>query len=425
MRLQPLRLCTFNVRLILNILIVTVSYPPEVRSASHLMLELAKELQLRSHTVTVVTTWPEYNIDASQRSQEFTEYTIENGISVLRVKTLPRYSTSYTIRALSQLLMPLQFLIKLYKYHIASDAVLVYSPPLPLALVGSWLQRRGAKNVLNVQDLFPQNAIDLGILRHSLQIKFFQMLERYAYVSANIVTVHSIGNRNAVERAYPEIAYKLRVLHNWVDIEHHSNSLAQINFRERWGISHKHIAIFAGVVGPSQYLDLLLEIAEKKQDNPDLLFLIVGDGTEKERLQAIAKEKSLHNVRFEGFVSRDAYPDLLSICSVGLVCLSPQNKTPVVPGKILGLMAAGLPIAAFLHEESDGFSIMHESQCGVAAISADSAACLKAFELLISQCNDFKEIGRRGQIYAREHFSKEHCVSQLEAIFLIPKSYLG
>ena len=161
----------------MKILLVTDSYPPEIRSASHLMLELAVELKRREHDVSVVTTWPEYNLDQTNDRKTFNELEIEGGISIIRVKTLPHHNVNYFLRGLAQLLMPVQLLLKLRKYQIKPDAVVVYSPPLPLALVGSWLRRKGARNLLNVQDLFPQNAIDLGILKNPQQIKFFRKLE--------------------------------------------------------------------------------------------------------------------------------------------------------------------------------------------------------------------------------------------------------
>ncbi len=175
----------------MNILLVTDSYPPEIRSASHLMLELAQELNSRGHQVTVITTWPEYNLDRDEDKKSFNEIEIEEGITVIRVKTLPHHNVNYIVRGLSQLIMPLQFLLKLWRHKIKPEAVVVYSPPLPLALVGSWLQRKGVRYLLNVQDLFPQNAIDLGILTSPMQIKFFKALERFAYRTADIVTVHS------------------------------------------------------------------------------------------------------------------------------------------------------------------------------------------------------------------------------------------
>ena len=398
----------------MKILLVTDSYPPEIRSASHLMLELAQELQNRGHEITVITTWPEYNLDQRVEHKVFNEFENEDGIKVVRVKTLPHHNVNYIIRGLSQLLMPLQFLLKLWRYKIATDAVVVYSPPLPLALVGGWLRRSGVRSVLNIQDLFPQNAIDLGILRSHAQIKFFKALEAYAYKTADIVTVHSEGNRKMLLEQQDGIESKLKLLHNWVDVDHHSSGHVAVDFKKKWGITQKHVAVFAGVMGPSQYLDLILTIADQMRDQTDLLFLLVGDGKEKERLQQLVLTKGLANVRFEGFISRDVYPDLLNACSIGLVCLSPQNQTPVVPGKILGHMAAGLPVAAFLHTASDAHQLILESQCGVSANSADVEDCVRVMKDLLARELEFEQIGLAGKKYARQHFSKEVCVSQLE-----------
>jgi colanic acid biosynthesis glycosyl transferase WcaI len=401
-----------------NILLVTDSYPPEIRSASHLMLELAQELHARGHSVTVVTTWPEYNLDQDKAVNSFNELEVESGIRVIRVQTLPHHNVNYIVRGIAQLLMPLQFLIKLKKYASKPDAVVVYSPPLPLALVGSWFRCKGARYLLNVQDLFPQNAIDLGILNNQLQIRFFRALERFSYRNADIVTIHSDGNKKMLELQYPEIRDRLRILHNWVDIEHHEHTPVKTNFREKWAIKQKFIAVFAGVMGPSQYLELILDIAEKMQANSDLLFLFVGDGKEKEALERLAKTKALNNVLFKPFISRDEYPDLLDECDVGLVCLSPKNKTPVVPGKILGHMAAALPVVAFLHAASDGHSLIDQANCGASADSSDFEACLMAMQNLVDRHAELQQLGNAGKKYAKLNFSKQNCVSQLESILL-------
>ena len=115
-------------------------------------------------------------------------------------------------------------------------------------------------------------------------------------------------------------------------------------------------------MGPSQYLERVLEVAEHLQDQSELLFLLVGDGAEKTKLTQLAEQKQLCNVRFEGFIGRDVYPDLLKICSLGLVCLSPQNQTPVVPGKF-GLHGGWFTCGCFLQSQSDGHAIVQAAQC--------------------------------------------------------------
>ena len=378
------------------------------------MLELTQELKKRGHNLIVITSWPEYNL-AVGKSREYFEKENDNGVTILRIKTLPHHNVNYFVRGIAQLLMPFQFLLKLWKYGTRVEICIIYSPPLPLAFVGIGLRFFGVKTLLNLQDLFPQNAIDLGVLKNPLQIKFFRIIESLSYRFSNFITVHSEGNRNMLMSQNPSLAKKLHILHNWVNIEN-VKSKKSVDFRKAWGISNPYIAVFAGVMGPSQYLELLLYLAEKIQNDTELLFLVVGDGQEKVKLQKMAKEKFLSNVRFEGFVSHEAYPELLGICSIGLVCLSPLNNTPVVPGKILGYMAAGLPIAAFLQNSSDGHSIIKSAQCGVSADSADKDACVKSMKNLLSQRNSFAKLGNNGKSYAAKHFSKEVCISQLESM---------
>ena len=89
---------------------------------------------------------------------------------------------------------------------------------------------------------------------------------------------------------HPSLIQKINILHNWVDLDHHQKNHS-IDFREKWEISHPFIAIFAGVMGPSQYLELILKIAESTQYREELLFLLVGGGVEEQRLKHIAKKK--------------------------------------------------------------------------------------------------------------------------------------
>ena len=402
----------------MKVLIVTDSYPPEIRSASDLMLELAEELCNRGHQITVITNWPEYNLDQDVAPSQYAEKEIENDITILRIKNFPHHNVNYLLRGIAELFMPIKFLWKLRQHNIQADAIVVYSPPLSLALVGSWFWDKSAQFILNVQDLFPQNAIDLKILNNSWHIRFFRALETFAYRTADLVTVHSEGNQQTVLRQYPNLVDKLRILHNWVNVCHHETDDIRVDFRKKWDIQQKYVAVFAGVIGPSQYLELVLYVAKQMSDQSELLFLLVGDGKEKEKLQKLCREKSLSNVRFEGFVPREVYPDLLRICSIGLVCLNPQNQTPVVPGKILGYMAAGLPVAGFLQSSSDGHGVIQSAQCGFSADSNDKNACVQAMRGLMLLSDSFAELGQNGKNYATENFSKEVCVSKLESMLI-------
>jgi len=400
----------------MRVLLVTDSYWPEIRSASKLMVDLAEELKSRGHDVIVMTTWPKYNLDANLNLSSFKTDEVTSGIRVIRVKSLPLHNSGYLVRGIAQLLLPIIFIYKLITHEIRVEAAIVYSPPLPLAFVGIWCKKNRAKFILNLQDLFPQNAVDLAIMRNKWLVKFFFLMEKYCYSCADSITVHSNGNAHNIRRRYPRLINKIEIIHNWIEIAHESSQYGYIDYRLKFGITRKYIAVFAGVIGPSQGLEIILGVAEALRYRNDLLFLIVGEGTDKQKLIDLKKTMNLDNVQFENFVSSENYPNLLKICSIGLVCLSSKNKTPVVPGKILGYMAASLPIASFLHNESDGHQIIADAKCGVTASSSDVDDCISKFELLMLKANEFQLIGKNGFEYASKHFDKRVCIDKIEVL---------
>src|SRR3989338_8211162 len=179
----------------MHILLVTIAYPPEIRSISIMMRELAETLVTRGHAVTVLTSWPQYNLSMDDIQEDYAPVMVEEGVRVLRVKTLPHHKVAYLLRGIAQLLLPFFFVRALKKFVSDSvDAVIVYTPHLPLVRVGAYIKKKyGARYLLNVQDIFPQNAIDLGIMRNRFIIRFFERMERRAYATADAITTHTYG----------------------------------------------------------------------------------------------------------------------------------------------------------------------------------------------------------------------------------------
>lgn len=401
-----------------KILIVTSSYPPEIRSSSHLMQELAEELAVRGHQVCVATTYPSMNLADNMKAADYPEFSNENSVDVIRIKTgmHPHLKGNFFKRGISQLLLPYIFFNTIKKYVADDlDAVIVYSPPLTLSITGKKIKRKyAARFILNVQDIFPQNAIDLGIISNPAIVKFFEMIEKDAYRQADVITVHSEGNLNLLSGRPTFPANKATVLHNWVSIDSAKTFTDSNRYRRELNLVGKFVFFFGGVLGPSQGLDLLLKAAKQLEKYDEIRFLIAGDGLEKTRLENMARQMAIGNVIFHPFVSKDNYERLLTEIDVGLVCLSSQNKTPVVPGKILGYMAASVPVAALINRESDGHHIIREAGCGVSEVSDDPD---RAVELLLSIYNDrdnLDQYGISGRNYAVRHFSKKGCVDKIE-----------
>lgn len=383
------------------------------------MQELAEGLRDREHAVTVATVYPGHNLSGSGEQFQFGSIEMENGIEVVRIKTLSPHRVPYLVRGFSQLVLPYVFFYRIQNLvRRRMDVIIVYSPPLPLAIAGSKLKRLyNAKYILNVQDLFPQNAIDLGILKNRLLIKLFKRIEADAYRNADIIAVHSESNKSFLATRNRMLRGRVKVIHNWIDIEPYSKVLRTGRFRKMFNMEDKFIFLFAGVIGPSQGLDLIIKVAEKIKDINDICFLVVGDGMEKERLEKMADDLKLKNIIFKPFVSKDEYPELVKDADIGLACLSSMNKTPVVPGKILGYMAASVPVAAFLNKESDGHQIIRDANCGYSEISDDVEKTVETVIKIYNERSRLKEYGENGFNYVRENFEKNVCINHLEELF--------
>ena len=402
----------------MKILLVCVAYPPEIRSASHLMQELAEELRDRGHSVTVATCYPQYNLSEDTVGKAFNECSFEAGIRVIRIHTPPHHKINFIIRGLSQLSLPYFFRSKLKKYlKDGIDSAIVYTPALPLWKVGYFVKKAfGAKYILNVQDIFPQNAIDLGALRNPLLVRFFENMEKKAYDCADVVTVHSSGNQTFLLDKGKVPASKLVTLHNWVDVGEYKEHRDCNFYRKTLNLEDAFILFFGGVLGPSQGLQLLVEVAKEIRNQKQIVILLAGDGMEKEYLIGQAKQASLKNIVFHPFVSREEYEQLLNEVDVGLVCLSPKNQTPVVPGKILSYMAAGIPILAFLNRQSDGHQIIREACCGYSVISDNAQKATQIVMKMYNEKDNNKELGMNGYDYAKKNYSKKACVDKLEGL---------
>lgn len=402
----------------MKVMLVVVAYPPELRSASDLMKELAHTLRDRGFDVTVATCFPQYNLAEDVSVKDIREYSVEDGIKVIRIKTLPHHKVNFIVRGIAQLSLPFSFLRKVLKYVRANDVVVVYSPALTLWKVGQVVaDRHGSRFILNVQDIFPQNAIDLGVLNNPLLIRLFEWIERRAYRRADQIVVHSESNRQFLIERKGLSPQKVHRIHNWVELAPPDPGAAQAGFRARHNLEGKFVFVFGGVIGPSQGLELLVEAARKIREHQDIVLVFIGDGTEKPRLVAMARSFGLTNILFLPFMDKKAYDAALAELDVGLVCLSSKNQTPVVPGKILGYMAASMPILALLNKESDGLGIIEEAGCGYGALSDDPG---RAAELMLKMYREaalMPDLGQAGRRYAAEHFEREACVDQLTALF--------
>jgi len=401
-----------------RVLIIADSYPPEIRSAAQLMEDLAKFLKDKGYEVWVATSYPHYNLTQDLINKKWPSISKEGGIKVLRIKTLPHHKVNFIIRGIAQVSMPYIFIWQIRKnIKEKIDTVIVHSPPLPLTIATYYIKKiYRAKFILNLHDFFPQNAIDLGVLKNKLLIKFFDRMEKQAYQNADLIIVPSYEHKKYLQEKKKINEDKIEVVYHWLDGKMFLQQEKTGRFRKLFNLDDKFIFVFGGVLGPSQGLDFIIRVAEKVKDNKDIIFLFVGDGTEKPKLEKLVKESNLDNVIFKPFVSYQEFPELLKDCNVGLITLTTKNTAPAVPAKISTYLASGLPVLGFLHEKSEALKIINEAQCGYATFSQDIEKGKKLVLKMYQEKEDLKRLGENSLKYFLNNLNSDVCLTKFEKL---------
>jgi glycosyltransferase involved in cell wall biosynthesis len=404
----------------MNILILTEAFPPEIRSASHLLYELAESLIEKGFKATVITRFPKDYVSKIDKKYRGKLYLREEmgRINVIRLNSFSFLRHIPLIRGLSQFILSGLLVIG----GIISgrqDIILAYSPPLPLGISAYLLYKiKKAPFIFNVQDIFPQSVIDLGLLKSKVLIKISEAMEKFIYKKARYITVHSEGNRENIisKKVNPE---KVIIIHNWVDTDLiRPFKTKDNNFRKKNNLNSKFVVSFAGVMGFAQGLDIVISCAELLKSYKDILFLLVGDGVKKEGLMKKTKDMQLNNIKFLPPQSKEIYPSILYASDICLVTLDKSVKTPVVPAKLLNIMASDCPVVASMNLKGDAPKIIRDAKCGYCVEADDADGFSKAILKLYNNPKLRDEFGMNGRKYAVKHFSRKVCIEKYEKLFL-------
>lgn len=408
----------------LSILLINNYFPPEIGAASHLYYYLAKELLNRGHEVTVLTGIPRYNVDKSlynvyMRKLKNDKYISEivEGIKVIRVK-LPFVERNQLLRRGVE---HFEIALKLFKYSKSLlkniDISLVYSPPLTLYWTAKKIRKlSGAPYILNVQDLFPQYAIDLGVLKNKFLISFFKNLEKKAYSSADLITVHSENNKKYVDDI-TEQQEKTIVIENWIDNNLITPGSKTNEFSMENQLTDKFVVSFAGTLGFAQDIEIIIKTANELKDYNEIVFVIVGDGVKKSESQALIEKYNLKNIVMLPTVSKEKYPLVLHSSDISLATLHKNVKTPTIPSKILSIMSAGIPIIASMNLNGDAPKLIEKANAGYAVPAGDYKSMAEKILLLFKSKELKEELGKNGRRYIEEYLSVRTAADKYEKLF--------
>jgi colanic acid biosynthesis glycosyl transferase WcaI len=382
-------------------------FPPEVAPIGVMVSELAHDLALSGHEVTIFTGFPNhpqgvvfagYKCQLSGQSQR-----LSAGLIVRRNWLYVTPSKSFLPRVFNYLSFGLSTLLS--AIYRRQDVYLIISPPLSNFFIAVMLRLLGRRYVLNVQDIYPDAAVSVGILRNSILIAILKRFEKLAYRMADTITVISTGFRsNLIAKGVS--ADKLMVISNWINLDEIQPRPKINSFSLKHKISDQFVVLYSGTIGIVSGAEIMTEVAQLIEDEAAIALMIVGEGIVKSSLEVEAEAKKLNNIRFLPFQPREVLSELLSSASVGIVTLKPGHGANSVPSKILGYMAAGRPVIASVDPASDTWAFVEEAGCGICVPPGDAAALAKAILQLSRNAELGCRLGRNGRDYLEKNLSR-------------------
>jgi colanic acid biosynthesis glycosyl transferase WcaI len=389
----------------LKIILISHYFPPEVGAPQTRLYELARHAVQEGHQVTVVTGFPNYPtgiVSAGYRRRLVSEEDLE-GIRVIRTWVYATPNRGFVRRILNHLSFALSSLVALPRVG-AADVLFVESPPLFTGIAAlAYSAIKHAPYVFNVSDIWPQSAVELGALRNPAAIRVAEGLEMNLYRRAAMVSVVVPGMLGRLtSRGVPE--HKLALLTNGVDTNSIHPSPPNSELAHELGLDGHKIFLYAGTHGMAQGLDIVVRAAQITKD-PDIRYLLVGEGAEKEALMRKVQAEGIANVQFLPNQPRRRIRDLLNLAYGALVPLRRLDLfRSALPSKMFEAMAASKPVIASVWGEAA--DLVETARCGLVVPPEDAVAMRDAVEKLAARRSLATELGENGRRYVLDHFDR-------------------
>jgi colanic acid biosynthesis glycosyl transferase WcaI len=296
--------------------------------------------------------------------------------------------------------------------------VLAMSPPLSLGLTGwAMAKARRAPLVFNVQDVFPDVAVEVGAITDPRVIRVARSLERVTYARADAVTVLSEDlRRNVAAKVRPGDEGKVRVIPNFVDTAAITPLDRRTAYRAELGIGDETVVLYAGNVGFSQSLDLVVGAARVWRDRDDVVFVVNGGGSALADLQRSAA--GLGNLRFAPYQPKERLAEVLATGDVHLVPLRRGLASSSVPSKTYSILAAGRPFVASVDPGTEVARIAAQAGAGLAVAPDEPTVFLAALDQLVGDPSRAQAMGRAGRAWVEGWASPAAVAAAYEHLFV-------
>ena len=406
----------------MNVIFLTLAHISDIEERG-IYHDLMRKFRDEGHQVYIVTA-------AERRLGQNTSLVDSHGVKILNVKTLNVQKTNIVEKGIGTLLIERQFKSAINKYHgdVKFDLITYSTPPITFTNVVKYLKRENSHAIsyLQLKDIFPQNAVDIGMMKTTgvkgLLYKFFRNKEKALYNASDYIGCMSPANVQFLLKHNPEIdASRVEVAPNSVELrdehlEPGQEKVERYYIRKKYELpTEKPVFIYGGNLGKPQGIDYLVKCLDANKERTDCYFVVVGTGTEYPRLEAWYNANLNHNVKLMQGLPKADYDMLVKHCDVGMIFLDHRFTIPNYPSRLLSYLENKMPVLCATDVNTDIGKIAEENGYGYWCESVKPEDFTALVDKMLA--SDRKVMGEKGYEFLKNNYLVEHTYNAIMAHF--------
>ena len=338
----------------------------------------------------------------------------ENNLKLIGIKTHDVKNISKSKRFFSELLLQKKMWnVSSHELPISIDLVITYSPSIFWAyLINKIKSKYNANSYLVLRDIFPQWALDLKVIsKFNPAYWILKYFEHALYSSSSMIGLQSPENLNYFNSSSELKKYPIELLYNWTNKDQYSGNSKFI--RDKYNLKEKVIFFYGGNLGVAQDLSYILDCANELKKFEHIHFLLIGEGTEKSKLQKKLLDLNIHNATIIESLPRNLFDAALIESDVGIISLSPNFRTQNIPGKLMSYLKYSKPVLASVNPGNDLIDMINLGNFGLTCMGRDKEAFISNAIFLADNRNNRKVLGQNGKQFLNEYFDVSKAANQI------------
>lgn len=390
----------------MNVIFLTLS-DFNISDEQHIYADLLRYFAKKGHNVSVIS-------PKERRYNEDTHLITEDNCKILKLKIGNIQKTGIIEKGISTILLESRFKSGFEKYFgdVKFDLVLYSTPPITLAGVVKYIKKRdNAKTYLLLKDIFPQNAVDIGMMTKtgvkSIIYKVFRRKEKQLYKLSDYIGCMSQANVDYVINNNPEVKpEKVHICPNAIEVRPKPKNDNKKEIRRKYGIPlDKTVFIYGGNLGRPQDIPFIIECLKANADFDDRFFVICGTGTEYPKLKNYIDAEKPNNVLLINGLPKNEYESFVGCCDIGLIFLDHRFTIPNFPSRLLSYMQKGMPVLACTDPNTDIGMVITDGNFGWWCASNSTECFTETVNTAVKA--DIKSLGGNAFNYLKENYTAE------------------